>query len=103
MASLFDPQPSQRIAADRGLMLSERVVAVVTPLLGRNAALELVARAAELSSADQSFAAALVEADAGRTGLDRASFEALLDPSTYLGDAVDLSAAAVAAHRRRRR
>ncbi len=91
------------LAADRGLMLSERVVAVVTPLLGRNAALELVARAAELSSADQSFAAALVEADAGRTGLDRASFEALLDPSTYLGDAVDLSAAAVAAHRRRRR
>ncbi len=91
------------LAADHGLMLSERVVAVVTPLLGRRAALELVAAAVELSSAGSTFAAALVEADAGRTGLDRASFEALLDPSTYLGDAVDLTAAAVAAHRQGRR
>jgi 3-carboxy-cis,cis-muconate cycloisomerase len=91
------------LAADRGLMLSERVVAVVTPLLGRSAALDLVAQASELSSAGSGFAAALVEVDAGRTGLDRASFEALLDPSTYLGDAVELTAAAVANHRRGRR
>ncbi len=90
------------LAADHGLMLSERIVAAITPLVGRSAALELVARAAELSSTGQSFTSALVEVDAGRTGLDRASFEALLDPSTYLGDVVELTAAAVDAHWRGR-
>ena len=91
------------LAADGGLMLSQRIVDVVTPLLGRSAALEFVARAAELTTASQGFAAALVAVDAGRTGLDQVSFEALLDPATYVGDAVTLTAAAVDAHQRGRR
>lgn len=91
------------LAADGGLMLSQRIVDVVTPLLGRSAALEFVARAAELTTASQGFAAALVAVDAGRTGLDQVSFEALLDPATYVGDAVTLAAAAVDAHQRGRR
>lgn len=88
------------LAADHGLMLSERIVNLVTPLIGRTASLELVARAAELAATGQSFAAALVDVDAGRTGLDQASFESLLDPATYLGDALALTAAAVDAHQR---
>lgn len=67
--------------ATGGLVLSERVAAALAKRLGRGAAHELVAAAAEAPS----FRAALL-ADP-RAGLDGEEVDALLDPTTYLGSA----------------
>jgi len=67
--------------ATGGLVLSERVAAALAKRLGRGAARELVAAAAEAPS----FRAALL-ADP-RAGLDGEEVDALLDPTTYLGSA----------------
>ena len=67
--------------ATGGLVLSERVAAALAERLGRGAAHELVAAAAEAPS----FRDALL-ADS-RSGLDGEEVDALLDPTTYLGSA----------------
>ena len=67
--------------ATGGLVLSERVAAALAERLGRGAAHELVAAAAEAPS----FRDALL-ADP-RAGLDAEEVDALLDPTTYLGSA----------------
>lgn len=71
----------QNLDATGGLVLSERVAAVLAERLGRGAAHELVAAAADAPS----FREALL-ADP-RAGLDADEVEALLDPATYLGSA----------------
>ncbi len=86
------------LAADGGLMLAERVVDVVAPTIGRDAARDLVERAAAANATGVPFAEALVDIDRHRSGLDRAAFEALLDPSSYLGEAAALVDAALRVH-----
>jgi 3-carboxy-cis,cis-muconate cycloisomerase len=67
--------------ATGGLVLSERIAAALAERLGRGAAHELVAAAAE----EPSFRDALL-ADP-RAGLDAEELDGLLDPATYLGSA----------------
>jgi 3-carboxy-cis,cis-muconate cycloisomerase len=64
-----------------GLILSERIAAALSERLGRGAAHELVAAAAQAPS----FREALLAEE--RAGLDAAELDALLDPATYLGSA----------------
>jgi 3-carboxy-cis,cis-muconate cycloisomerase len=93
----------RNLAADGGLALSERVVDALTPRLGRSTAVDLVTAAASDAAAGKPFAAALVERDGGRSGLDRPGFEALLDPAGYLGEAPQLVDEALRAHADERR
>lgn len=71
----------ENLAATGGLVLAERVAAVLAERLGRGGAHELVAAAAEAPS----FRDALL--DDPRAGLDAEAVDALLDPTTYLGSA----------------
>jgi 3-carboxy-cis,cis-muconate cycloisomerase len=87
-----------------GLMLAENVAAMLTPMLGRLAAHELVARASARATAetipladalltDPDTAAALVLAGIGRDNLDAA-----LSPESYLGATAEFIRRALAAH-----
>jgi 3-carboxy-cis,cis-muconate cycloisomerase len=89
--------------AARGLPLAEHVGAVLTPALGRLAALDLVAQASALAaesgrtlgdvlSAEPRFAEPIAGA-----GISRDQLTAALDPETYLGAAAAFVSAALAA------
>lgn len=85
-----------------GAVLAERVLAALTPLLGREEAAERVARAA---SAGPQFAAALLEdpvlAEALATaGWDGPRLGELLDPATYVGATDTWIDRALAAYRK---
>jgi 3-carboxy-cis,cis-muconate cycloisomerase len=71
----------ENLDATGGLVLSERVAAALSERVGRGAAHELVAAAAEAPS----FRDALL-ADP-RAGLDAEELDVLLDPTTYVGSA----------------
>ncbi len=97
------PEAMQRnLAAGGGVVLAERVVDALTATLGRSSAQDLVAAALTDAAAGTAFLDALVEHDRDRTGLDRAGYEALLDPSTYLGEAPALVDDALRAHHEER-
>ncbi|MGZ5354673.1 MAG: 3-carboxy-cis,cis-muconate cycloisomerase [Actinomycetota bacterium] len=72
----------------RGLVLSERVVAALTPALGRQAADDLVTAAAqETTGGKRSFEEALLDRPEVAEHLGQAEVARLLDPAGYLGSA----------------
>jgi 3-carboxy-cis,cis-muconate cycloisomerase len=93
------PEAMRRnLAATGGTPLAERVVQQLTATLGRKSAEDLVAGALEDAAGGSGFIDALIDRDDRRSGLDRAACEALLDPSTYLGEAPGLVDDALRAH-----
>jgi 3-carboxy-cis,cis-muconate cycloisomerase len=71
-----------------GVLLAERVVATLTPSLGRLAAHDVVTSAAEeAASGKRSFADALLERDDVAANLYADEIARLLDPAAYLGTA----------------
>lgn len=93
------PEAMQRnLAATGGSVLAERVVDALTATLGRSVAQDDVAAALTDAASGTPFIDALIEHDRGRSGLDRAGYQALLDPSSYLGEAPGLVDDALRAH-----
>lgn len=69
-----------------GVLLAERVMLRLAPLLGRTEAHGVVERASKVALADKSaFADTLLAEDGVAAHLGRAELDALLDPNTYLG------------------
>jgi 3-carboxy-cis,cis-muconate cycloisomerase len=92
------------LAAARGLPMAEHLTAVLAPALGRLAAHDLIARASRRAvEADRALADVLLQTPefAGpirAAGLTELQVTDALEPSAYLGSAVALVAAALAAH-----
>ncbi|HYM59015.1 MAG TPA: 3-carboxy-cis,cis-muconate cycloisomerase [Solirubrobacteraceae bacterium] len=82
-----------------GLLLAERVTAALAPALGRQAAHDLVQRAAaETHASGRPFADVLEQQAAVAAHLGPGAAAALLDPSSYLGSAAALIERALRAH-----
>lgn len=93
------PEAMERnLASGGGVILAERIVDALTSALGRSSAQDLVEAALADAGTGSGFVEALIQHDRGRSGLDRVGYEALLDPSTYLGEAPELVDDALRAH-----
>jgi 3-carboxy-cis,cis-muconate cycloisomerase len=88
----------------RGMLLSERVTAALSPALGRLRAHDLVSEACTAAIArGRPLSAELVSNQVIRTHLPSEELVALLDPSSYLGSTSAFIDRALAAHADRRR
>ena len=82
-----------------GLLLSERVSAALTPLLGRTATQDLLERAAkEADAGERPFAQILMDAPEVAERMEPHEVAALLDPAAYLGSADALIERALLGH-----
>lgn len=87
------------LALTGGLLLAERVVTELTPMLGRLTAHDVVARAAAATADGRAFDEALLAAPEVAAHLDPVRVARLLDPEAYLGSAGAFVDRALAAHR----
>jgi 3-carboxy-cis,cis-muconate cycloisomerase len=88
----------ENLDASNGLVLAERISFLLTPMLGRTAALELVSDAADRSLSGGSSLRDELAAD-DRVTLSAAELDAAFDPAGYLGSAEELVEAVVALYR----
>jgi 3-carboxy-cis,cis-muconate cycloisomerase len=96
-----DPEKMRSdMAVTGGLVMSESVVAALSPTLGRADAQDLVEKAARQSvDSGRQFRDVLLEARAVADSLGSGGVDAALDPGSYLGVATDLIDRTLAAHR----
>jgi len=91
---------ARNLARTGGVLLSERVVVALSPITGRETAVDAVRRAAErCPGSGRPFADELLDEPAVRDHLSAADVDGLLDPRGYLGSAERFVDRALAAYR----